>query len=231
MEPASDRIDFQNVLVKKPWGHEYLVFDNGLVSLWCLFIRHGAQTSMHCHPTKKTAIILLSGEATVSFLNDSRTFRSLAKLMVREGLFHSTAAVSKEGIILLETETPSNKTDLVRLEDEYGRQEKPYEGSEAVTPLGEDCIRLEAPREGEVRRTRLGDCTLSMEMVSEASGLLERPPGEVIVVLQGGLFSRTGDPVLSIGDVVSSETVSRLAKTFHAPQGVSFLAVHREPLR
>ncbi len=227
MEPASDRIDFQNVLVKKPWGYEYLVFDNGLVSLWHLFIRNGARTSMHCHPTKKTGIILLSGEATVSFLNDSRTFRSLSKLMVREGLFHSTAALSSEGIILLETETPSNKTDLVRLEDEYGRQEKPYEGSEAVTPLGEDCVRLDAPRDAEVRRTRLGDCTLSMEKVPEASGLIERPPGEVIVVLEGGLFSRTGDPVLSVGDVVSSETVSRLAKTFFAPRGVSFLAIRK----
>src|SRR3989338_4664289 len=120
MEPVSGRIDYQNVLVKKPWGCEYLLFDNGLVSLWHLFIRHNAQTSMHCHPTKKTGIILLAGESTVSFLNDSRTLRSLSKLMVREGLFHSTAAVSSEGIILLETETPSNKTDLVRLEDEYG---------------------------------------------------------------------------------------------------------------
>jgi mannose-6-phosphate isomerase-like protein (cupin superfamily) len=227
MKPASDRIDYQNVLVKKPWGSEYLMFDNGLVSIWHLFIEHGKRTSMHCHPTKKTGIILLSGEATVSFLNDSRTLRSLAKLMVREGLFHSTAAVSPEGIIVLETETPSNKTDLVRLEDEYGRQEKPYEGSEAVMPLGEDRVRLDPPREGEVRRARLGDCTLSMEKVPEASGLIERPPGEVIVVLEGGLFNRTGDPVLSIGDVVSSETVSRLAKTFFAPSGVSFLAIRK----
>lgn len=228
MGSASDRVDYQNVLVKKPWGCEYRMYDNGLVSVWHLFIRHGERTSMHCHPTKKTGIILLSGEAVVSFLNDSRTIRSLAKLMIREGLFHSTAAVSPEGVVVLETETPSDKADLVRLEDEYGRQEKPYEGSEAVIPLGEDCIRLSAPREEDVQRTRLGDCTLSMEKVREAAGLLERPPGEVIVVLEGGLFSRTGDPVLSIGDVVSSETVSRLAKTFLAPRGVSFLAIRRE---
>ena len=170
----------------------------------------------------------MSGEASVSFLNDSRTLRAPGKLMIREGLFHSTAALSPEGVLVLETETPSDKTDLVRLEDEYGRQEKPYEGQDAAMPLGEDCVRLEPPREGEPRRTRLGECTLSMERVSEGSALLERPPGEVIVVLEGGLCSRTGDPVLSVGDVVSSETVSRLARTFPAPRGVSFLAVRRE---
>lgn len=227
MSSASDRIDFENVLVKKPWGSEYRVYDNGLVSLWHLFIRSGERTSMHCHPTKKTGILLLSGEAVVSFLNDSRPIRSLAKLMIREGLFHSTAALSPEGVVVLETETPSDKTNLVRLDDEYGRQEKPYEGSEAVTPLGADCVRLSDPREGEIPRTRLGECTLSMERVGEAGHLVERPPGEVIVVLEGGLFSRTGDPVLSVGDVVSSETVSRLAKTFFAPRGVSFLAVRK----
>ena len=228
MTPASHRADYQNVLVRKPWGSEYLLYDNGLVSLWHLFIRSGEQTSMHCHPVKKTGIVLLSGEATISFLNDSRSIRSLSKLMIREGLFHSTAALSLDGILVLETETPSDKTNLVRLEDEYGRQEKPYEGSEAVTPLGEDCVRLSDPREGEIARTRLGECTLSMEKVKESGSLIERPPGEVIVVLEGGLFSRTGDPVLSIGDVVSSETVSRLAKTFFAPRGVSFLAIRKE---
>ena len=228
MKPAPDRVDYQNVLVRKPWGSEYLMYDNGLVSIWQLFIRHGERTSMHCHPTKKTGIILVSGEAAVSFLNDSRTLRSLAKLMIREGLFHSTSAVSPEGILVLETETPSDKENLVRLEDEYGRQEKPYEGSEAIVPLSGEHIRLSSPQEGTVQRTRLGDCALLMERAAEASSLLERPPGEVIVVLEGGLFSRTGDPVLSIGDVVSSETVSRLAKTFSAPHGVSFLAVRRE---
>ena len=228
MASSSNRTDYQNVLVKKPWGCEYLLYDNGLVSLWHLFIRSGERTSMHCHPLKKTGIILLSGEAIVSFLNDSRAIRSLAKLMIREGLFHSTAATSPEGIIVLETETPSNKTNLVRLEDEYGREEKPYEGSESVTPLDEDCVRLDHPREGPASHARLGGCILSMEKVKEAAGLLERPPGEVIVVLEGGLFSRTGDPVLSTGDVVSSETVSRLAKTFFAPHGVSFLAIRKD---
>jgi mannose-6-phosphate isomerase-like protein (cupin superfamily) len=227
MAPASGRADYQNVLVKKPWGCEYLVYDNGLVSLWHLFIRNGERTSMHCHPSKKTSLILLSGEAVVSFLTDSRTIHSLAKMMIREGLFHSTAALSSEGIIVLETETPSDKTNLVRLEDEYGRQEKPYEGSEAVSPLTEDCIRLSHPQEGRISNTPLAGCTLSMEKLSEASPLIERPPGEVIVVLEGGLFSRTGDPVLSVGDVVSSETVSRLAKTFFAPHGVSFLAIRK----
>ena len=64
-------IDYQKVLVKKPWGYEYLMYQNGTVGVWYLHIKEGARTSLHCHPHKKTGLILLSGEAVVSFLNDS----------------------------------------------------------------------------------------------------------------------------------------------------------------
>ena len=228
MSFASEGIDYQNVIVNKPWGYEYLMYDNGEVSLWQLFIRHHQRTSLHCHPHKKTGIILLSGEAQVSFLNDARPLHPLGKLMIREGLFHSTMAVSEEGIVVIETETPSDKTNLVRLDDEYGRQEKPYEGSEAVVPLNESCVRLTDPDEGKVHAYPLAGSLLAVERVSDAQDLLQRPPGDIVVVLKGGLMSRQGDPVLSCGDVVSSETVSRLAKTFVAPLGITFLSVRKQ---
>ena len=49
------------------------------------------------------------------------------KLMIRPGLFHSTKSLSKDSIVL-EIETPINKNDLVRYKDNYGRENKPYEG-------------------------------------------------------------------------------------------------------
>ncbi len=50
--------------------YEYLVFQNESVAVWLLHIKGGAATSLHCHPKKKTGIILLSGEALVSFLDE-----------------------------------------------------------------------------------------------------------------------------------------------------------------
>ena len=48
--------------------------------------------------------------------------------MIRPGLFHSTKPLSKKNSIVLEIETPINKNDLVRYKDNYGRENKPYEG-------------------------------------------------------------------------------------------------------
>ena len=70
---------------------------------------------------------------------------------------------------------------------------------------------------------------LSMEKVGDTSGLRQRVPGEIIVVLEGGLVSRTGEPVLRPGDVVSSDTLDRLAGVFPSPEGTALLAIRKEP--
>ena len=227
MGARPEAVSYHNVIVQKPWGYEYLMFENGVVALWYLFIKPGARTSLHCHPRKKTGLILLAGEAEVSFLNGSQIIRPLSKVMMREGLFHSTAANSSEGIVVLETETPCDKEDLVRLEDTYGRQEQPYESSGAVIPFTEQCLQFQEPEKGQQRQYTLCGCTLRVERPVDHSVLFDRPPGQIIVVLSGGLMSRTEDVVLGPGDVVSSETVHRLAKTFSAPHGISLLTIQK----
>lgn len=220
--------DYRDVIVTKPWGYEYLMYENGIVGVWYLYIRRGAHTSLHCHPRKKTGLILLSGEAVVSFLNDSKVFKPLSKLMIKEGVFHSTEAISPEGVVVIETETPCDKDNLVRLDDDYGREERPYEGSEAIIPRTDDCIQLDQPEEACRFKYSVGGCELSVEKFKDISGLKQRPPGEIVVVLEGGLVSRTGEPVVRPGDVVTSDTLDRLAGRFFSPQGASLLAIRKD---
>ena len=220
-------LSYREGVVKKPWGHEYLMFDNGLVGVWCLFIKGGERTSLHCHPRKKTGLVLLSGQASVSFLNDSMPLDPLDKLMIREGLFHSTQAISPEGISLIEIETPSDKTNLVRLDDAYGREGKRYEGAESIEPFTQECLRLSEPSRGQKDVYAFNDCVLGVEKVHDSSECLDRNPGEVIVVLKGGLFSQGDEPIVSPGDVVSSEILRRLAQSFSAPQGATLLTLRR----
>ena len=61
--------DYSDVIVKKPWGYEYLAFENDFVAIWILQLVRKRKTSMHCHPIKKTSLILLSGEATCRHLD------------------------------------------------------------------------------------------------------------------------------------------------------------------
>jgi hypothetical protein len=54
---------------------------------------------MHCHPKKTTGLVLLDGNAQVSFLADSKILDPISKLMIRRGLFHSTKAINNDAFI------------------------------------------------------------------------------------------------------------------------------------
>ena len=85
---------YNNVCVKKPWGFEYLAYENEDVGLWILHINKDQSTSMHCLPLKNTGLVLLDGNAQISFLNDSHTVNKYDKMMIRKGLFHKTKAIT-----------------------------------------------------------------------------------------------------------------------------------------
>lgn len=120
-------VNLKNVVVTKPWGYEYLIFSNPETEIWNLSIKYQRSTSMHCHPNKKTALIVLSGRAQFSTLNESWELMPHDVMIIDKGTFHSSQSLSKEGLVLLEFETPPMKHDLLRLEDKYGRARKGYE--------------------------------------------------------------------------------------------------------
>jgi len=117
---------------QKPWGKEYLLFQNEQVAIWHLFIDSGEQTSFHSHPNKKTGLVVLRGAAKVSFLSDYQKLFSGDKTMIRHGVFHSTKNMTEYPLELLEIETPVDKQDIVRLQDKYGRAGKPWSADEIL---------------------------------------------------------------------------------------------------
>ena len=125
--------DFSNRIVQKPWGHEYLMYQNGNVSIWVLYIKPNHLTSMHCHVNKKTALLILSGEAIFTTLEKGFNLKEGDGLVIDKKTFHSTQSISKNGTIIMEVETPSQKADLLRLSDNYGRETKGYESQEHLS--------------------------------------------------------------------------------------------------
>ena len=76
---------YKNIVVEKPWGKEYLAYENEHVGLWYLFIKKDQSTSMHCHPRKNTGLVCLDGKITTSFLNDSFESTKLGEYSVLRG--------------------------------------------------------------------------------------------------------------------------------------------------
>ena len=120
--------EINNVIVNKPWGKEHCLYESNSLAIWHLTINANEKTSLHCHPNKKTALILLNNQAKINLIERSFELHGLSKIMLREGMFHQTENISQSPINLIEVETPNNKLDLIRIEDDYGRKNQGFEG-------------------------------------------------------------------------------------------------------
>ena len=118
---------YRDKVVVKPWGHEFLIFENDYVAIWFLRIKKDHSTSMHCHPLKKTSLIVLSGKALSNTFHHRSFLSEGDAVIIDAAVFHSTKALSLDGISVIEVESPPDKLDLVRLEDNYGRESCGYE--------------------------------------------------------------------------------------------------------
>ena len=201
---------YEKTVVKKPWGYEYLVYQNDKVALWFLYIGSEQQTSMHCHPNKTTGLILLDGEAELSFLTNTVNVKPVTKVIIRKGLFHSTKAISENGACVFEIETPVDKHDLVRLDDKYGREGTPYEDSTFETPKAEDCLWINDSDSD----YNFSGCNLKVEVIDSVNKFNKKDDEENIIFLRGGIKTDNGNFVAQAGDVVSSIIIKKLIKLF-----------------
>lgn len=202
-------------IVKKPWGYEYLVYENQNVGLWFLYIAPNQSTSMHCHPKKTTGLVLLDGKAEVSFLADTRVIDSLDKVMIRRGLFHSTKALSDKGAWIFEIETPKDKHDLVRLKDQYGRSYKPYEDDTFEESKTDQCLWLSQPELNKTNNYQFANCNILVETIDNIEIINNKQDEDLLIFLDGGMV-RTIDGVSHCvtipGDVGFAKIVKQVSK-------------------
>lgn len=194
---------------KKPWGYEYLAYETENVGVWILHINSGQCTSMHCHPTKTTGLIVIDGTIELSFLGDKTNLHKLEKRMIRRGLFHRSKAISNTGAILLEIETPNNKNDLVRLDDVYGRETLPCESIDHN--IEDTCIRFEEPILNESNIYNIANCELILRQYSTVEDILENnKDSDLLIFLKGGIIAPSKQMVTIPGDVGSYDIIKKV---------------------
>lgn len=201
---AKNEFDYSRIIVQKPWGYEYPIFQNAHVSVWILYIKKGALTSMHCHPNKKTSLIMLSGEAIVRTLNSKMFTQTGHAIDIGKKVFHSTEAISEPGVVVMETETPNDKYDLLRLEDKYGRAGMQYEGKEHSLPRSPSMhFSFHDERDYHNEEKIFGQCRLSIKRFrtnQEFSECFPKIEADIVFVLKGTFIKPPDICILEPGD-------------------------------
>jgi mannose-6-phosphate isomerase-like protein (cupin superfamily) len=210
-------LDYKKIVVNKPWGYEYLLFENDRVAIWILCLKKDSGTSMHCHPNKKTSLTVLSGQAVTSTLDTQFLLNAMDGLFIDSGVFHSTRSASDGETFLMEIETPPNKNDLVRLKDQYGRENKTYEGQNFMSDKLADynyCdLHFKAPKGKYSEERNLVGKNLKVVRGSFDDIVREHITDDDnvhICLLEGNLTGHNGELILDAGESVTSEFIKNL---------------------
>jgi mannose-6-phosphate isomerase-like protein (cupin superfamily) len=201
IETAPINTDLSKMVVNKPWGYEYLLTNTPLTEVWHLSLDHLKSTSTHCHPNKKTALVILDGQAEFSTLNKKINLSALDAVIIDAGVFHSTKCISKSSLKLLEIETPPMKHDLVRLSDKYGRANEGYEGREKMQIMNSSYIRFKSEDIHLIKNFCNNNlCIHFIENDNNLNGLAQK--SGLAIVLNGFIKSSDNEILYGVGDVL-----------------------------
>ena len=200
-------MNFAGVVVNKPWGYEYLMYQTVEVSIWMLYIKKGYSTSMHSHPNKKTSLLILLGEASSFTLNEKFNLKEKDGLILDKGVFHQTEAISEQGVFVMEIETPSDKTDLFRLQDRYKRVMKGYTDKKNITDKTYNYHYLFLENNSESINI-LGKHRFYVKKLSNTEDFrneVNSIEAEICIVLSGEI--KLGEKIISSADLVKVEEI------------------------
>jgi len=195
-------------VIRKPWGFEYLAFENEHVAIWILHINKNHMTSLHCHPSKMTGLIVINGEILINFLNGTTDIlRPLSNQMIYPGRFHQSHALS-DNVVLLEIETPVNKNDIIRIRDNYGRENEKYKYD--IMNIPDDITRLFISESNDsIERYGLN---FFVEHGS-LDWIQSKLPSDIIIILRGNIIKyieNSRHNVMKPGTIITIESLNKV---------------------
>ncbi len=223
------RKNYENLVVEKPWGYEYIIYKNENLCITYLNIKKNHSTSLHCHPNKKTGYVLLSGttEVQLGFYNTEK-FNAPSKVTIRPGLFHSTKAVINDHAEVLELETPIDKNDIVRFHDHYGRENQTYEANSIIKNVDDNHKVFKDPDFDKPQIYKYSDVEVKLEKNKNLNELCAKSFDTIIAVLEGGVrCPKTKKIVLAPGEVIKTGTMVKLAQMFETDGFIKTLSVRK----
>jgi len=217
---------FKDYIVPKPWGKEYLLFENAYVAIWILVILPTQKTSMHCHPNKNTSLLVLQGEAQCLTLTEQFPVSIGQGVFIGKSVFHQTVNNSLEPLILMEIESPVDKFDLVRFSDEYGRQNLGYENQE-IYQFKKGLTVLEQQFNSSEYKQVIGHCELTFGFSIDLEGLNLNPLEDQIVltILNRNVWSDAGEQFIEVGQAFDQRAFEQ---KLNINKGFQYLLIKRK---
>ncbi|MCP3850913.1 MAG: hypothetical protein GY694_11855 [Gammaproteobacteria bacterium] len=211
-------LNFKNITVEKPWGEEYLLFENKDAAIWILKLAPHKSTSFHAHSNKITSLIVLEGKASCKTFTKDYVFQPLEAIVLGKKVFHQTINVTTDDLYLMEIESPVNKFDLVRYKDNYGRSGQSYESKKHFKVTTDSYM-----ASGTIQ---IGHASVRLNFAKNTSEFLEKVSMEknaIITILDRHIWSNTGAKLIEVG---SSFKLDEIEEEFMINDQFHYIIIH-----
>ena len=169
------------------------------------------------HKNKKATVISVNGSSAVNFLNNSTLLSKYERLVLRPGLFHQLASldIAKDSSIFIEVENSSNRNDIIRLKDNYGRTHEKYTWNSAHDLLSSSKFTINDDSSFCIdQRPILRPQKFSKQVIFSE---------HIYIIVSGGLCDSCGTFVAESGDVLTGRTLLQLTDRFTLVESALFI--------
>jgi len=130
----SEKKEYFKQIFEKPWGYEYLAYQNNKIGIWILHVNSDCETSLHCHFKKDTLIYCLDGSFKINLFDSYEILNTFDNLYIPRNTFHGIHSYTNHSVLMeIEIYTDeidyTDKNDLLRIKDVYNRDKNRYETS------------------------------------------------------------------------------------------------------
>ncbi len=215
--------EFELKLVNKPWGFEFELYDNKAISIWCVsigqehksgYLLDSCSTSFHMHTSKTAKVFVLEGAVQLFKNNSSLILNESSSYVLPPRTPHKLNAYHGNSI-LLEVELPSNRSDIIRLTDSYGRSKNLYSwdmvDSKKVESWKSELRNKETPFDINITGTNLlpsmhlSNGVTVKYIDTNIKQILELPRQNTFIVTEGTITNSCGESVSLIGDIFDNQ--------------------------
>lgn len=231
---SKKKLNYTNSVIKKPWGEEYIVFNKGKkICITYLKIKKNFSTSLHCHPQKKTGFLILKGVAEVQvgiYKKNIKKYQPMSILVLRPGLFHRIKASENSDLFALEIENPFIKSDLVRMEDRYGRDKKGYESLKHSRKLNVEDVKFKIPKINKKNKYKLNGTNIEISYFKNFKNFKLYDDKSISIILDGRMISDNKKTVITTGEIVKSFTLRKLNNFFSIDKKILVLKAKKNKI-
>ena len=113
-----------NYIEHRPWGSFENLLDEEYCKVKRIIVKPGHKLSYQYHYKRDEAWVIVQGTATVTLDDKVHTFMEGQVVQIEYGTKHRVENKGKEDLIFIETQTGTyfGEDDIVRIEDDYGRE-------------------------------------------------------------------------------------------------------------